>query len=561
MLESDASNLLQLRRQRSVCEPITPNNLTTENKKLCSRKVPQKKTVKNRELFNLLVHQGKDNKPPETESFMPSHTKRGYTSSRPLLGLTRRARRWKWKTFVNHGRNDDLQLLHWEREDGTHDVYPFSRFNKTMEPTAFTNSEYEEYLVDPRWTMEETRHLLELCHRFDLRWPIIEDRFDRILYKGKKTMEDMKDRYYNLLNGLNNARKNSSVQPFYYDADSERRRKEQLIKLWNRTPEQVKEEEDLRAEIKRIEAKKKERERRANEVQRLINSTDKVTISPEMAFGSTVGSLGTTGISTTSARSRRLMKMKSGQHHMAQIISDAQIRWPMLTSPGPHLRSQEMKIPSNLGQRKLKNIDVVVDKLKLDLYPDAFEEVVHAYNQFRSNILVLQDFKAALHGVECEIDQIAHRLQEEKNIIIHIDPRFRVSEAFYSRVGSDVVISAEDSESTEHEQPKQELRGDQSPTSVTQQQGSKTGAGKGKGKTGARRNTSLDVAPVTSRRIARLIDINPIGSTSSVNTRKRRNVTSPTANAQQKAGEGFITESQQMTMTTDSTERSSSQRD
>lgn len=53
----------------------------------------------------------------------------------------------------------------------------------------------------------------------------------------------------------------------------------------------------------------------------------------------------------------------------------------------------------------------------LDLYPDAFEEVVHAYNQFRSNILVLQDFKAALHGVECEIDQIAHRLQEEKNIV------------------------------------------------------------------------------------------------------------------------------------------------
>lgn len=58
-----------------------------------------------------------------------------------------------------------------------------------MEPTAFTNSEYEEYLVnnriimcqtqhknwqvsqvDPRWTMEETRHLLELCHRFDLRY-------------------------------------------------------------------------------------------------------------------------------------------------------------------------------------------------------------------------------------------------------------------------------------------------------------------------------------------------------------------------------------------------------
>ena len=51
-------------------------------------------------------------------------------------------------------------------------------------------------------------------------------------------------------------------QSFFYDADHERRRKEQLKRLYNRTPEQIEEEEMLRTELKKIEARKKEREKR-----------------------------------------------------------------------------------------------------------------------------------------------------------------------------------------------------------------------------------------------------------------------------------------------------------
>jgi DNA methyltransferase 1-associated protein 1 len=51
-------------------------------------------------------------------------------------------------------------------------------------------------------------------------------------------MEDMKERYYGLVNELNAAR-GSQEDPLAYDADHERRRKEQLIKLWDRTEEQV----------------------------------------------------------------------------------------------------------------------------------------------------------------------------------------------------------------------------------------------------------------------------------------------------------------------------------
>jgi hypothetical protein len=112
-------------------------------------------------------------------------------------------------------------------------------------------------------------------------------------------MEDMKERYYNLVNELNLAR-DTEVNMLAYDAEHERRRKEQLEKLLNRTEEQVerngeqqrivplslflpqiKEEEELKEAVKRIETKRKDRERKAHDLQRLINATERVSVSPD----------------------------------------------------------------------------------------------------------------------------------------------------------------------------------------------------------------------------------------------------------------------------------------
>lgn len=48
----------------------------------------------------------------------------------------------------------------------------------------------------------------------------------------------MKERYYGVVNELNAVR-GVATEPLAYDAENERRRKEQLEKLWNRTEEQV----------------------------------------------------------------------------------------------------------------------------------------------------------------------------------------------------------------------------------------------------------------------------------------------------------------------------------
>lgn len=44
------------------------------------------------------------------------------------------------------------------------------------------------------------------------------------------------------------------------------------------------------------------------------------------------------------------------------------IRYHEFRTSGPHLRSQEMKMPCNIGQKKQKNIDIVIDKLKLGFF-------------------------------------------------------------------------------------------------------------------------------------------------------------------------------------------------
>lgn len=104
------------------------------------------------------------------------------------LGL-RRARAWHLVPFANPARADDLQLLHWKREDHLGDPYPFARFNKAVNCPSYTDvptplpetshleregegtlqEEYAKLLTSPNWTKEETDHLIDLANRFDLR--------------------------------------------------------------------------------------------------------------------------------------------------------------------------------------------------------------------------------------------------------------------------------------------------------------------------------------------------------------------------------------------------------
>jgi len=227
-----------------------------------------------------------------------------------------------------------------------------------------------------------------------------------------------------------NTLRGTGAEILFYDAEHERRRKEQLIKLWNRSSDEVEEEEKLTAELKRIEGRRKEREKRALDLQKLITSaTPRPPMSPAMSY-----TLLPSAANLTLGMKKKSSAFRKGGSYAgllsAATLSPAEhsgLRFSEFRSAGAHLRSQEMKLPTNVGQKKLKNIDTVIEKLKIDPVPYGSEELVVAFNDVRSSIVLLQDLKTALQTAEFELETLRNRYQSQTGQTFEIEPRMRVS--------------------------------------------------------------------------------------------------------------------------------------
>lgn len=201
------------------------------------------------------------------------------------------------------------------------------------------------------------------------------DRWDRTQY-GIKTVEDLKERYYEVSGVLSKSKIPNSAggdrKPFAFDIEHERRRKEQLKKLFERTSQQVREEQNLLNELRKIEARKKERERKTQDLQKLISQADQQ------------------GDSATNAQSARKYEKKLHKkkiHHQprpskvdsvvnAIEIGTSGIKFADLRGSGVSLRSQKMKLPANIGQRKVKALEQAIQEFKVGKFRELFRVFV-----------------------------------------------------------------------------------------------------------------------------------------------------------------------------------------
>ena len=193
-----------------------------------------------------------------------------------------KAKRWVWKPFTSSARRDGARFSHWVRADSEMLDYPFSRFNKKMEVIQYSDEEYRDLLtpapdkaadpadIDARWPRDHTDHLFDLVRRYDLRWPVIADRFE---LKPPHSYEDMKLRFYTVTTrviaarmrnpnfvapsrGIRNADSIAALAPYAgysYKPDAEQRRRRQLDAAFRRTNESIGEERDLLRELKAVE--------------------------------------------------------------------------------------------------------------------------------------------------------------------------------------------------------------------------------------------------------------------------------------------------------------------
>ena len=155
--------------------------------------------------------------------------------------------------------------------------YHYAKFNVKLDKPEYTEAQYDQHLRNEGWDKPETDYLVSLVHEYDIRWILIGDRYDYqpaekpaegensmvvVMQPKKRSMEDMKARYYEVaakVLALKRPLANMSTEEFglhekmtKFDAGLESTRKKLAEALISRTPDEVKEEEILLGELKRI---------------------------------------------------------------------------------------------------------------------------------------------------------------------------------------------------------------------------------------------------------------------------------------------------------------------
>lgn len=247
------------------------------------------------------------------------------------------AARWELRPFRNSGRNDGSLLLnHWKRKDekiatqadegqdaatwneeqgqgqagdgenakdettATIEDSAFAQYNVQVSVPQYSDDQYHQSLKSEHWSKEETDYLMDLVKSFDLRWPVIWDRYEwnppatngmadddgdesKAIVPAiqARTMEDLKARYYDVaakMMALQKPVQYMSQPEFalhelmaHFNPQQEKLRKDFALNALTRSRDEAKEEESLLLEVKRILA----RSERFNEERReLYNRLD-----------------------------------------------------------------------------------------------------------------------------------------------------------------------------------------------------------------------------------------------------------------------------------------------
>ncbi len=180
-----------------------------------------------------------------------------------------------WKPFASSARRDNTEFSHWVRAHAEFPDYPFAKFNRRADVVRYSDEEYNKFCMpapeakpdvdqDARWPRDHTDKLFELARQFDLRWPLVYDRWP---LRPVHSIEDMKQRFYTVTARIIEARKSGRgsypmatvvqlklYDKFEYNSERDQRRRKQLDMAFRREAPDMAEEMSLRAEIKAIDA-------------------------------------------------------------------------------------------------------------------------------------------------------------------------------------------------------------------------------------------------------------------------------------------------------------------
>ncbi|XP_066907940.1 DNA methyltransferase 1-associated protein 1 isoform X1 [Halyomorpha halys] len=150
----------------------------------------------------------------------------------------------------------------------------------------------------------------------------------------------------------------------------------------------------LQTELRKIEARKKERDRKTQDLQKLITAADNQE-EPKKT-----------------ERKFPRKKFPFSKPRMDNLFGELSgIKFPDIKGSGVTLRSQRMKFPTTIGQKKMKAIEQQLTELNIDLNPLPTEEICQQFNDLRSDVYLLCELKAAISTCEFEIQSLRHQYE------------------------------------------------------------------------------------------------------------------------------------------------------
>ncbi|XP_064604294.1 DNA methyltransferase 1-associated protein 1-like [Liolophura sinensis] len=167
-----------------------------------------------------------------------------------------------------------------------------------------------------------------------------------------------------------------------------------LSNLANNRKFQVEEEEYLIQELKKIELRKKEREKKTQDLQKLITAADSNSESRK---------------GDRKAIKKKLPITQKFREPSKTTPDTTGIKFPDPKQSGVSLRSHRMKLPASVGQKKTKAIEQVLEELGIEYNPMPTEEIVTNFNELRQDIVLLYELKLALANCEYELQTLKHR--------------------------------------------------------------------------------------------------------------------------------------------------------
>ncbi|KAI4468424.1 dna methyltransferase 1-associated protein 1 family member [Holotrichia oblita] len=370
---ADVRDIMEL--EQPAAPEVSRETIIGQKKRTSTtQKMPKRPEGMHREVFALLYNDNKDAPP-----LFPSDTSNGYKQTKIKLGM-RRPRKWEWMAFTNPARTDGAVFYHWRRPSDEPKEYPFAKFNKKLEIPTYTENEYNQHLKSDGWTKEETDHLMDLVKRFDMRFIIMADRYDTEKF-SKRSVEDLKERYYKVCGIL----------------------------------AKIEEEQYLLGEMKKIEARKKERERKTQDLQKLISQADNQNETPrktdkKIPKKKIANPSRPSKIDTSSSKILTCVCFFVHQY-ILQAAETAGIKFPDYKNSGVSLRSQRMKLPANVGQKKSKGIEQMLQDMGLELNPTPTEDICQNFNELRSDMVLLMELKAALGTCDYELQSLRHQYE------------------------------------------------------------------------------------------------------------------------------------------------------